>query len=53
VLLTLIFGVLGVILVISAEGSSSVKNNPMLRVGGWFFGGALLLIALAFLIAAL
>lgn len=52
-LFTLIFGVLGVILLIYVETSPQLKDNPVSRVGGWFLGGALTLIALVFLIAAL
>ncbi|WP_208029245.1 hypothetical protein [Rhabdothermincola sediminis] len=52
-LFTFIFGVLGVILVIGVETSPQLRDSPMLRVGGWFLGGALALVALAFLVAAL
>jgi hypothetical protein len=53
VLFTLIFGVLGVILAIEVETSPQLRGSPMLRVGGWFLGGALVLVALGFLVAAL
>jgi hypothetical protein len=53
VLFTLIFAVLGVILVIHVETSPQLKGNQMYRVGGWFLGGALTLVALVLLVAAL
>lgn len=52
-LFTLIFGVLGVILVIEVETSPQLRDSPMFRVGGWFLGGALVLVALVFLVVAL
>jgi cbb3-type cytochrome oxidase subunit 1 len=51
VLLTLIFGVLGVIVILGGFGLDRERNNPMMRVGAWFFGAALVLIALVFLLA--
>ncbi len=53
VLLTLIFGVLGVVVILGGFGLDKERNNPMMRVGAWFFGAALVLIALVILLAEL
>jgi cbb3-type cytochrome oxidase subunit 1 len=46
VLLVLIFAVLGVVLVVGGSGHPAARDNPNIRIGLWFFGAALALIAL-------
>jgi len=51
VLLTLLFGLCGIVLIVGVESQPRFKNNPMLRIGADFFGAALVVIALIFLVA--
>ena len=50
-LLTLLFGLCGIVLIVGVESQPRFKNNPMLRIGADFFGAALVVIALIFLVA--
>ena len=51
-LLTLIFGVIGIVLIVGIETQPRFKNNPNLRIGADFFGAALVLVALSIFLSS-